>query len=158
VGFLIAGVPGAALLSAAVFLLSVVPVGPPLVWGGAAVWLYSQSESGWALFMFLWGALAISSVDNVVKPLLIARGTPLPIALVFLGVLGGVVAFGFIGLILGPVLLAIGVAMGREWMKVTAPRPPAHHPKGASKEAGHVDAAATGAAASPIQSHTEPPQ
>jgi predicted PurR-regulated permease PerM len=158
VGFLIAGVPGAALLSAAVFLLSVVPVGPPLVWGGAAVWLYSQGESGWALFMFLWGALAISSVDNVVKPLLIARGTPLPIALVFLGVLGGVVAFGFIGLILGPVLLAIGVAMGREWMKVTAPRPPAHHPKGASKEASHGDAAATGAAAPPIPSHTEPPQ
>jgi predicted PurR-regulated permease PerM len=144
VGFLIAGVPGAALLSTAVFLLSVVPVGPPLVWGGAAIWLYSQGQPGWALFMFLWGALAISSVDNVVKPLLIARGTPLPIALVFLGVLGGVLAFGFIGLILGPVLLAIGIAMGREWMKVNAPHPHAHHAKGAS-----TPVPATGATDSP---------
>lgn len=119
IGFLIAGVPGALLLAGAVMLLSVVPVGPPLVWGGAAIWLYSQGEPGWAGFMVLWGALAISSVDNVIKPLLIARGSPLPLALVFLGVLGGVLAFGFIGLILGPVLLAVGIAMGREWLRVT---------------------------------------
>ncbi|MEF9995255.1 MAG: AI-2E family transporter [Burkholderiaceae bacterium] len=120
VGFLIAGVPAAPLLAFAVFVLSVVPIGPPLIWGGAAIWLYSQGEPGWAFFMAMWGALVISSVDNVVKPLLIARGTPLPISLVFLGVLGGVLAFGFIGLILGPVLLAVGIAMGREWLKVAS--------------------------------------
>ena len=153
VGFLIAGLPGAVLLSAAVFLLSVVPVGPPLVWGGAALWLYSQGEPGWALFMFLWGALAISSVDNVVKPLLIARGTPLPIALVFLGVLGGVLAFGFIGLILGPVLLAIGIAMGREWMKVAAQRPHTHHPKGAAGETNPVVTAESATATAPAKPH-----
>ncbi len=124
VGFLLAGVPGAMLLSVAVFLLSVVPVGPPLIWGGAAVWLYSQGEPGWALFMALWGALVISSVDNFVKPLLIARGSTLPLSLIFLGVFGGVLAFGFIGLILGPVLLAVGIAMGREWLKASS-RPPA---------------------------------
>lgn len=119
IGFLVAGVPGALLLAGAVFLLSVVPVGPPLIWGGAAIWLYTQGETGWAIFMLAWGALVISSVDNFVKPLLIARGSPLPISLVFLGVLGGVLAFGFIGLILGPVLLAVGIAMGREWLKVS---------------------------------------
>lgn len=118
-GFLIAGVPGALLLAGGVFLLSVVPVGPPLIWGGAAIWLYAQGEPGWAGFMALWGAFAISSVDNVIKPLLIARGSPLPLSLVFLGVLGGVLAFGFIGLILGPVLLAVGIAMGREWLRVS---------------------------------------
>jgi predicted PurR-regulated permease PerM len=116
IGFLIAGVPGAFLLSVGTFVLSVVPMGPVLLWGGAAVWLYLQGETGWAIFMIAWGALVISSIDNFVKPLLIARGSTLSLALIFLGVLGGVFAFGFIGVILGPVLLALGVALGRKWM------------------------------------------
>ncbi|MBO7173311.1 MAG: AI-2E family transporter [Burkholderiaceae bacterium] len=116
VGFMIVGAPSTLLLSVAVFVLSVVPVGPPLVWGPVAIWLYGQGEIGMAVFMIAWGLLAIASVDNFLKPLLIARGTPLPISLVFLGVFGGVIAFGFLGLILGPVLLAIGVAMMKTWL------------------------------------------
>ena len=108
IGFLIAGVPGAFLLSVGTFVLSVVPMGPVLLWGGAAVWLYLQGDTGWAIFMVVWGAVVISSIDNFVKPLLIARGSTLSLALIFLGVLGGVIAFGFIGVILGPVLLALG--------------------------------------------------
>jgi len=116
IGFLIAGVPAAFLLSVATFVLSVVPMGPVLVWGGAAVWLYLQGETGWAIFMVIWGSVVISSIDNFLKPLLIARGSTLSLGLIFLGVLGGVFAFGFIGVILGPVLLALGVALGREWI------------------------------------------
>ncbi len=116
IGFLIAGVPGAFLLSVGTFVLSVVPMGPVVLWGGAAIWLYMQGEPGWAIFMAIWGAAVISSIDNFLKPLLIARGSSLSLALIFLGVLGGVLAFGFIGVILGPVLLALGVSLGRAWI------------------------------------------
>jgi predicted PurR-regulated permease PerM len=115
IGFVIAGVPAAFMLAVATFVLSVVPMGPVLIWGAAAIWLYVQGESGWAVFMLIWGAVVISSIDNFLKPILIARGSTLSLAMIFLGVLGGVIAFGFIGVILGPVLLALGIALGRAW-------------------------------------------
>ena len=114
-GFVIAGVPGVLLLGFATFVLSLVPVGPPVIWGGAAIWLFNQGETGWGVFMIVWGLVLISGVDNVVKPLLISRGSDLPFLLVLLGVLGGVIAFGFVGLFLGPVLLAVGYSLMREW-------------------------------------------
>ena len=120
IGFIIVGAPGTLLLSVAVFILSVVPIGPPLVWGPVAIWLYAQGEIGLAIFMIAWGTLAVASVDNFLKPLLIARGSSLPLSLVFLGVFGGVIAFGFMGLILGPVLLAVGVAMAKTWLSQKA--------------------------------------
>ncbi len=116
IGFLIAGVPAALMLAIATFVLSVVPMGPVLIWGAAAIWLYVQGEAGWAIFMLIWGTVVISSIDNFLKPILIARGSTLSLAMIFLGVLGGVIAFGFIGVILGPVLLALGLALGRAWV------------------------------------------
>ena len=65
--------------------------------------------------MLLWGALAVSTIDNIIKPLIISRGVDLPFVLVLLGVLGGAIAFGFIGIFLGPVLLAVGYALLMEW-------------------------------------------
>ena len=115
VGFVIAGVPGALLLAAAIFFLSMIPVGPPLIWGGAAYWLYDQGQTGWAIFMVIWGVAVISSIDNFVKPLLISRTASLPILLIALGVFGGVLAFGFIGIFIGPVLLALGLVLANEW-------------------------------------------
>ena len=115
IGFWVARVPGASLLGLATFFLSVVPVGPPLIWGSAAVWLYYQGEMGWAIFLALWGLLVVSMVDNFLKPFIISRGSSLPFILVFLGVLGGVVAFGFIGVFLGPTLLAVGYRILDEW-------------------------------------------
>lgn len=115
IGFLIAGVPGALLLGLATFFLSVVPVGPPLLWIPAAAWLYYQGEIGWAIFMLVWGAAVVSSVDNFLKPYLISQGASLPFILVLLGVLGGLVAFGFVGVFLGPTLLAVGYSLAREW-------------------------------------------
>ena len=115
IGLLIAGVPGAMLLAAATFFLSMIPIGPPLVWGGAAFWLYDQGQTGWAIFMAVYGVAVISSVDNFVKPLLISRTASLPILLIALGVFGGVLAFGFIGIFLGPVLLALGLVLAEKW-------------------------------------------
>jgi predicted PurR-regulated permease PerM len=116
IGFVIAGVPAALLLGVATFLLSLLPVGPPLIWGGAAIWLFYQGSVGWGIFMLLWGLLLISSVDNVLKPLLISRGSNLPFALVLFGVLGGVLAFGFVGVFIGPTLLAVGFNLVQEWV------------------------------------------
>jgi predicted PurR-regulated permease PerM len=115
VGFLIAGVPAVALLSVATFLFSLIPVGPPLIWGGATIWLFNQGSTGWAIFMLVWGMFVISGVDNVVKPMLISRGSSLPFILVLLGVMGGVLAFGFVGLFIGPTLLAVGLGLMRKW-------------------------------------------
>ena len=118
IGFGIAGVPGAIVLGAATFFLSVIPLGPPLIWGGAAIWLFQQGDPGWAAFIAAWGFFLVSMVDNVIKPFIISRGASLPFAIVFLGVLGGVLAFGVIGAFLGPALLAVGYRLALEW---TAP-------------------------------------
>ncbi|WP_301204153.1 AI-2E family transporter, partial [Turicimonas muris] len=120
IGFLIAGVPGAVTLGVAVFVLSAVPIGPPLVWGPAAIWLYYQGQVGMAVFLVLWGSLAVSSVDNFLKPLLISKGASLPLSLIYLGVFGGIIAFGFMGIILGPVVIAVGIAMSKTWLSISA--------------------------------------
>jgi predicted PurR-regulated permease PerM len=114
-GFAIAGVPAAPLLGLVTFFLSPVPIGPPLVWIPAAFWLFNHVGTGWGIFMIVWGVAVVSSVDNFIKPLIISRGSNLPFILVMLGVLGGVVAFGFIGIFLGPTLLAIGFALVSDW-------------------------------------------
>jgi predicted PurR-regulated permease PerM len=124
IGFVIAGVPAAALLGVATFFLSVLPVGAPLVWGGAAIWLFQQGEPGWALFVVLWGFFLVSTVDNVIKPFIISRGAQMPFAIVFLGVLGGVLAFGVIGAFLGPTLLAVGYRLAIEWTTAETDTPP----------------------------------
>jgi predicted PurR-regulated permease PerM len=123
IGLWISGVKAAPLLGLVTFFLSPVPVGPPLVWIPAGALLIAQGETGWGIFMLLWGLLVVSSVDNIIKPMIISHGSDLPFILVMLGVLGGVVAFGFIGVFLGPVLLALGFAMIKEWAGVTTAEP-----------------------------------
>jgi predicted PurR-regulated permease PerM len=115
IGFAIAGVPSSVLLGLITFFLSVVPVGPPLVWGGVAFWLFQQNEMAWAIFVLVWGFFLVSTVDNIIKPFIISRGSRLPFVVVFLGVLGGVLAFGVIGAFLGPVLLAVTYQLVIEW-------------------------------------------
>jgi predicted PurR-regulated permease PerM len=115
-GFLLAGAPAPVLLAAATFFLSMLPVGPPLVWGGASLWLFNHGEHGWAIFLVVYGVLAISSVDNFVKPILISHSANLPLLLIALGVLGGAIAFGFVGIFLGPTLLAVGLTLAMRWL------------------------------------------
>jgi predicted PurR-regulated permease PerM len=121
IGFAIAGVPAVLLLSVLVFVLSLIPVGPPIIWGGAALWLFAGGSTGWGIFMLVWGFFVISGVDNVVRPMLISRGSSLPFLLTLLGVLGGVLAFGFVGLFIGPTLLAVGYSLMSGWTHTADP-------------------------------------
>ena len=131
IGFLIAGVPGAALLALLTFFVSVVPViGTGLVWIPATLWLFHQGSTGWGIFMLVWG-LGIANLDNVLKPWLISQGSDMPFLLIFFGVLGGALAFGFIGVFLGPTLLALGFRLVEEWIAASQPAP---------DEAGHLKA------------------
>jgi predicted PurR-regulated permease PerM len=116
IGLFIVGNKAAPLLGLLTFFLSPVPIGPPLVWIPVGLWMIlSQGETAWGIFLLVWGAVVVSSVDNVLKPMIISKGSDLPFILVMLGVFGGVIAFGFIGVFLGPVLLALGFALVKEW-------------------------------------------
>jgi predicted PurR-regulated permease PerM len=114
-GLWLSGVPGALFLGVLTSLLSFVPMGPPMVWAPATLWLFSSGEIEWGIFMGLWGFLVVSTVDNVIRPYFISLGSALPLLLVFLGVLGGIVAFGLLGVFIGPTLLAVGYTLLREW-------------------------------------------
>ncbi|MFA7894617.1 AI-2E family transporter [Pseudomonas putida] len=125
IGFLIAGVPGAIVLGLVTFMLSLIPMGPPLAWLPVTGWLVWKGEYGMAIFMGIWGTFVISGVDNVLKPYLISRGGDLPLVIVLLGVFGGLIAFGFIGLFIGPTLLAIGYSLLLDWSRNVQPTPTA---------------------------------
>jgi predicted PurR-regulated permease PerM len=117
VGFALFGVPSPVALGALTAVLSFVPVGPALVWSGASVYLYLGGRTAAAIGMALWGVLLVSSVDNVLRPLLISRSGAMriPFLLVFFGVLGGLAAFGMLGLFVGPVVLSVTFALVAEW-------------------------------------------
>jgi predicted PurR-regulated permease PerM len=115
IGFIIAGIPGAVLLSVLTFFFAVVPFGPPLIWLPATFWLFAHEKHGLALFMLLWGIFLISSVDNLLRPYLISQGSKMPFALIFCGVIGGALAFGLVGVFLGPTLLAVAFRLIEEW-------------------------------------------
>ena len=120
IGFMIAGIPGALLLGLLTFACSLIMV-PPLIWGPAVGWLIWQGEIGMAIFLGVWGFFIISGVDNILKPYLISRGGNLPLVVVLLGVFGGILAFGFMGLFLGPTLLAVAYSLLSDWVAHKAP-------------------------------------
>ncbi|AFL50544.1 putative PurR-regulated permease PerM [Sinorhizobium fredii] len=115
IGFWIAGVPQALLLGFLTFVLSFVAIGPPLVWGAVALWFFVQGAVWWGLFVAAWGLLLVSSIDNVLRPYVLGKTNSLPVLLGLFGFLGGVVAFGFIGVFLGPTLLAVAYSLFLEW-------------------------------------------
>ena len=115
-GFALAGVPGVALLGFATFLLALVQLPTLLVWAPAAYWLYYTGETGHALFLAGWGLLLVNTVDNFLRPWLISRGAKLPFALILMGVLGGLLAWGVVGLFIGPTLLAVAYSLVRTWI------------------------------------------
>jgi len=128
IGLWVAGVPQPILLGVVAGVISILPVGAPLVWLPAAIWLFATDSVGWGVFMLLYGALGISSVDNFIRPWLIARGADLPLLLTLLGALGGVFAFGFLGLFLGPVVLAVAYALLLDWGSESRATPPPEPP------------------------------
>jgi predicted PurR-regulated permease PerM len=121
IGLSIAGIPGATSLGFLGFVFSLSQVLGPLViltWVGAAWWLYTSGTVGWAVFMLLWGIVLVSGSDSVVRPLLISRSVAMPMTLIILGVFGGLIAFGFLGMFVGPALLAVGHALLQSWRRL----------------------------------------
>ena len=114
-GLWLSGVPRPVLLGAVAGLISVLPIGAPVVWIPAALWLMSSGHIGWGVFLAVYGVVAVSGADSVIRPWFIARGAQLPFVLTVLGVLGGAIAFGLLGIFLGPVLLGIGYTLINEW-------------------------------------------
>lgn len=114
-GFWLADVPGASFLGLLVFFLAFVPMGPPLLWVPVAIGLFADGHTNWGIFLVLWGAFVIGSVDNILKPYFISLGSDLPLLLVLLGIVGGIMAFGFIGVFIGPTVLAGAYSLIIEW-------------------------------------------
>ena len=115
VGLAITGVPYAVPLTAVMFLLAVAQIGAGPILVGAVIWLYWKDETLWATVMLGWSLITMS-LDNVLRPILIKRGADLPLVLIFAGVLGGLLAFGIIGLFVGPVVLAVTYTLLVAWV------------------------------------------
>jgi len=115
IGFWVLDVPSAVFLGFATVLTALLPGGPALIWGGTCVWLYAEGRVGATIGLGLYGALVVSTVDNVLRPILISGSTSIPFMLVFLGVLGGLVSLGLLGMFVGPVLLAVGFGLLAEF-------------------------------------------
>jgi predicted PurR-regulated permease PerM len=115
-GYWVAGFDSPAFLTALTMLAALIPFAVPLVWGSAAIFLLATGKTAAGVGLLIWGATAVSWVDNVVRPLVISNQARIPFLLVLFGVLGGLGAFGFVGLFVGPVILAILIAIWREWL------------------------------------------
>ncbi len=107
-GLSLAGVPRVVLLGIMAAFLAVLPIGAPLIWISAGLWLLAEGHTGRGIFLLIYGVVVVSGSDHVIRPYFIARGARIPFLLTVLGVLGGVLAFGALGIFLGPVLLAVG--------------------------------------------------
>jgi predicted PurR-regulated permease PerM len=127
IGLAVAGVPGAGTLGFVALLLAISQIGGPLlvlIWGGAAWWLFAQDQQVWGVFMIVWGVF-VSAVDNFIKPWLIGFGIEMPMSMTILGVFGGFLAFGFLGLFIGPTLIAIMFTLLQAWRVAVSDQPAA---------------------------------
>ncbi|MCE7901223.1 MAG: AI-2E family transporter [Gammaproteobacteria bacterium PRO9] len=116
IGFLIVGMPGVVLLGFATFMVALVQIPTFIIWLPAALWLYYNGETGPAIVLVVWGLVLVTWIDNFMRPYLISRGAKLPFALILMGVLGGLLAWGIIGLFIGPTLLAVAYSLIRTWI------------------------------------------
>jgi predicted PurR-regulated permease PerM len=116
----VAGVPFATILTALAFMLSVAQIGPGLVLLPATIWVYTSHGVMWGT-VFLVCAIFAGTFDNFLRPMLIKRGADLPLLLIFTGVIGGLIAFGVIGLFIGPVVLAVAYTLLADWVSEGGP-------------------------------------
>jgi predicted PurR-regulated permease PerM len=116
-GYWAAGIRAPVLVGAITALAALIPFGAPVVWGGLTLWLLVTGHIVQGVGLGLWGILVVSWADNVVRPLVISNATSMPFILVVFGVLGGVISFGLVGLFIGPVVLAVALAIWREWLE-----------------------------------------
>jgi predicted PurR-regulated permease PerM len=114
-GMFVAGIPFASLLTAVILLFCIAQIGPMIVLIPATIWLFWDNQTGWGIALGIW-SLIVGTMDNVLRPYLIRKGADLPLLLIFAGVIGGLIAFGVIGLFVGPVVLAVGYTLLVQWM------------------------------------------
>lgn len=148
-GYWWAGVAAPVLLGAITALIAMIPFGTPFAWGTIGVWLLVSGNTADGIGLLLWGALVVSWVDNLVRPLVISNATRIPFLLVMFGVLGGLAAFGLVGLFLGPVVLAVLMAVWREWIEESDLKPAVPN---------RISADAVSAAPPPAPQHRSPSQ
>ncbi len=115
IGLAIAGIPFAGLLCAVMLLLCIAQLGPGLVMFPAVAWVYWTGETGWGTFLLIWATVVVM-MDNFLRPALIKRGADLPLLLIFAGVIGGLLAFGLVGIFVGPVVLAVAYTLLGSWI------------------------------------------
>lgn len=115
VSYWVAGMPAPILLAVATAVFALIPFGAPIVWGTAGMWLLFNGQLVPGLGVLIWGVVVVSQIDNIVRPIVISASTRISFLLVLIGVLGGLLAFGLIGIFLGPIVLAISMAVWREW-------------------------------------------
>jgi predicted PurR-regulated permease PerM len=116
IGLAVAGVPFAGALTAVAFIMCIAQLGPIPVLLPCVIWLYSSGSPGWGTALLVWTVFD-GTIDNVVRPFLIKRGADLSLLLIFAGVIGGLIAFGVIGLFVGPVLLAVTYTLAAAWVR-----------------------------------------
>jgi len=115
IGLALAGVPFAAVLTAVMFMLCIAQFGPLPVLVPVVIWLYWSGESAWGTVLLVWTIL-VGSLDNILRPILMRKGAHLPLVLLLAGVIGGLIAFGLVGIFLGPVVLAVGYTLLQSWI------------------------------------------
>jgi predicted PurR-regulated permease PerM len=115
-GLIVAGIPAVALLIAVMMILCIAQVGPGLVLFPSVIWLYWSGQTTWATILLIWSVF-VALIDNFVRPFLIRSGADLPLILIIAGVIGGLFAFGIIGLFIGPVILAVTYTLLLAWIK-----------------------------------------
>lgn len=122
-GFWVAGIPGAFLLGFLCFFLTMIPLAPTFVWLPASLWLFYSGSTVMAIALAIWSFLIFNPLENVLRPYLISRGSDLPILLILLGMLGGLAAFGLLGIFVGPTVLAVGYGLVTEWIEPSGQSP-----------------------------------
>jgi len=115
VGLAVVGIPAATLLTALMFLLAIAQIGVVPVLLPAVVWLFWTGDTGWGIVLLVW-TVFVGTFDNFLRPWLIQKGANLPLLLIFAGVIGGLLAFGLVGIFIGPVVLAVTYKLVNAWM------------------------------------------
>jgi predicted PurR-regulated permease PerM len=116
IGLAISGVPYSGLLTVVMFMFCLAQVGPTLVLVPAVAWLYWSGDNGWGTFLLV-VTLVVGTLDNFLRPMLIRMGADLPLLLIFAGVIGGLLAFGLVGIFIGPVVLAVAYTLLSAWVR-----------------------------------------
>ena len=115
IGLAVVGMPFAAVLTAVMFVLCLIQLGPALVLIPAVIWMYYTGDAVWATVLLVFTIVA-TTVDQFIRPILIRRGADLPLLLILSGVIGGLIAFGILGMFIGPTVLAVAYTLLNAWL------------------------------------------